>query len=147
MTGTTGGDSLSFWLMLGIGVILLVLIAYVIERFWLRVRRAETFENLVILQVLMPRDIPNAKDSQEEQRKDFREMIAVAEQMFAAIAGTYRRGIMGWFAGQPRFSFEIIAKDGKILFYVGMPRQLRSYVEKQIQGYYPDAHLKQMMAL
>ena len=142
MTGTTGGDSLSFWLMLGIGVILLVLIAYVIERFWLRVRRAETFENLVILQVLMPRDIPNAKDSQEEQRKDFREMIAVAEQMFAAIAGTYRRGIMGWFAGQPRFSFEIIAKDGKILFYVGMPRQLRSYVEKQIQGYYPDAHFE-----
>ena len=69
-------------------------------------------------------------------------MIAVAEQMFAAIAGTYKHGISGWFAGQPRFSFEIIAKDGKILFYVGMPRQLRSYVEKQIQGYYPDAHFE-----
>ncbi len=108
----------------------------------LKRRRIQALENLVLFQVLMPKDIPSAADPQDEQRKDFREQIAVAEQLFASLAGTYRRGFAGWLQGQPHFSFEIIAKGGKILFYVGVPRSYRQYVEKQIQGFYPDAHLE-----
>jgi hypothetical protein len=117
-------------------------VVWLTDRFWLRPRRAEALENLVLLQVLVPKVVPSARDPQDDQRKDFRELIAVAEQLFSSLSGTYRRGLGGWLNGQPRFSFEIIAKDGQIRFYVGVPRALRAYVEKQIQGFYPDAHFE-----
>ena len=47
----------------------------------LKRRRIQASENLVLFQVLMPKDIPSAADPQDEQRKDFREQIGLVNRM------------------------------------------------------------------
>lgn len=67
--------------------------------------------------------------------------IDAMEQVFASLY-TIKRG--GWkqrFSTQPTISFEIVAKQEDIRFYVWTPKKLMDLVEKQIHGGYPDAEI------
>lgn len=68
--------------------------------------------------------------------------IDAAEQLFSSftsIKGT--KGLL-WFLKVPEsISFEIVARQGDIRLYVGVPKKLQDMVEKQIHGAYPDAQI------
>lgn len=67
--------------------------------------------------------------------------IKAAEQMFSGLMG-FRKSFFGrHFTGQQRISFEIVSKGGTIGFYVVVPDDLISLVEKQINGAYPEAEI------
>ena len=98
---------------------------------WLRNREREAESlNSTLLQVTMPRDNEIKVDA--------------AEQMFSSLASLRRvwsSDKLYFFKSQPHFSFEIVGLPGDIRFYVHVPNKYRDFLEKQINGAYPDAEI------
>src|SRR5579885_2195212 len=119
-------------ILLGITLVLLGLFAvgYALL-IWYRNRNREAESlNSTLLQITVPR---------ENETK-----IDAAEQLFAALAAirkTYASDKLVFFKAQPHISFEIVGLPGDIRFYVNVPNKLRDFVEKQINGAYPDAEI------
>ncbi len=63
-----------------------------------------------------------------------------AEQMFASIHGIYSEGA----PFQERLSFEIVARDKFIQFYVHMPLEIKDFVEGQIYAQYPAVEIQEV---
>jgi hypothetical protein len=81
----------------------------------------------VLLQVAVPRN--------NETKID------VMEQLFSSLYSIYKGGWKERFSAQPTISFEIVAKQENINFYVWVPKSLKDLVEKQINGAYPEAEV------
>ena len=95
---------------------------------WLRYRNRESISlNSVLLQVTVPR---------ENETK-----IDAAEQLFASLYALYGTTRFEYFKPQPHISFEIVGLPGDIRFYVNVPAKYRDFVEKEINGAYPDADI------
>ncbi len=95
---------------------------------WYRNRGRES-ESLssTLLQVTVPR---------ENEIK-----IDAAEQLFASLSSLRKGGRLSFLKSQPHISFEIVGTPGDIRFYVNVPNKLRDFIEKQINGAYPDAEI------
>ena len=63
-----------------------------------------------------------------------------AEQMFASIHGIYSDNSLF----QNHLSFEIVAKDKFIQFYVFVPKHLKEFVEGQIYAQYPTVEINEV---
>lgn len=95
---------------------------------WLRYRNRESESlNSVLLQVTVPR---------ENEIK-----IDAAEQLFSSLYALYGTTKFEYFKPQPHISFEIVGLPGDIRFYVNVPAKYRDFVEKEINGAYPDADI------
>lgn len=68
--------------------------------------------------------------------------IDAAEQLFSSLASFRKGGRMSFLKLQPHLSFEIVGMPQDIRFYVYVPNKLRDFVEKQINGAYPEAEIK-----
>lgn len=98
---------------------------------WIRNKDREHHSlNSTLLQITVPRDNEIKIDA--------------AEQMFAGLASlrkTWNTNRNYFFMSQPHMSFEIVGLPGDIRFYVNVPNEYRDFVEKQINGAYPDAEI------
>ena len=95
---------------------------------WLRYRNRESISlNSVLLQVTVPR---------ENETK-----IDAAEQLFASLYALYGTTRFEYFRPQPHMTFEIVGLPGDIRFYVNVPQKYRDFVEKEINGAYPEADI------
>lgn len=122
------------------GVLLLGVAGFAFWQRTLHTRAIEHAESLVVLKILVPK-APSLNEGEQEGR-DFREVMSVAEQFFASFSSLYEEEIQRWITGQVTLSFEFIAKDGLISFYLVLPRSLQSLVERQLHSYYPDAQIE-----
>lgn len=102
-------------------------------------------KKLVYMQITLPRE-DSQKDKEKEVEKDFRERIGIMEQLYRSlyeirelsVSNIFRRMLF-----QHHFvSFEIVARDKMVFFYVVVPGEYQSIVEKQITSYYPDADIQ-----
>ncbi|MFH1192595.1 MAG: type IV secretion system DNA-binding domain-containing protein [bacterium] len=84
--------------------------------------------------------------SQANTTQKMQEEIALAEGFFASIGGLRaERGFKAFFCGRrDHISFEIVARDGEIYFYIATPKHLKEYIEQQINAQYPDAKIEQV---
>ncbi len=67
-------------------------------------------------------------------------MPLAAEQMFASIHGIYSESAQF----QNHLSFEIVAKDKFIQFYVHVPHHIKDFVEGQIYAQYPTVEINEV---
>ncbi|MFH1970899.1 MAG: type IV secretion system DNA-binding domain-containing protein, partial [Patescibacteria group bacterium] len=67
--------------------------------------------------------------------------IDAMEQLFAALYAIKKGGWKQKFSVQPAISFEIVARQEDIRFYVWTPKGFKDLIEKQIHGAYPDAEI------
>jgi hypothetical protein len=105
--------------LFGIGYLLLL---------WMKSRGRESESlNTTLLQVSMPRD--------NEVKID------AAEQLFSSLVSIGKDGGFMKHKMGPHLSFEIVGMPGDIRFYVNVPNKLRDFVEKQINGAYPEAEI------
>ncbi len=117
--------SIIFLLVLSGGGIYMLLL-------WSKSRGRES-ESLAstLLQVSLPRDNEIKIDA--------------AEQLFASLASIRKSGgildSLIPLTSQPHLSFEIVGMPGDIRFYVNAPNSLRDFIEKQINGAYPEAEI------
>ncbi|TSC64042.1 MAG: hypothetical protein G01um101493_259, partial [Microgenomates group bacterium Gr01-1014_93] len=86
----------------------------------------------VLLQIIVPRDNEIKIDA--------------AEQLFSTFASIKKSTgkIFGAFTPQPHISFEIVALHESIRFLISCHKSHRDLVEKQINGAYPDAEIKEV---
>nr|MDQ3008371.1 type IV secretion system DNA-binding domain-containing protein [bacterium] len=70
--------------------------------------------------------------------------IDAAEQMFAGLYSLKKNGFWSWLKTEDIFSFEIVAVKESIVFHISCPRDLRDLVEKQVNGAYPSADIKEV---
>jgi len=130
-----------------IGIVaFLIILVFVIRAILIRKShlRGGAFEKIILL-VTLPKITPEEKGAPEETLQSIQEDIGVAETFFSAIGGMKaQKGFKAWLMGrQDEISFEIVAQDGLIHFYVAVPRYLREYLEQQLHAQYPDAQVEE----
>ncbi|MEN9407935.1 MAG: hypothetical protein RLZZ455_1151, partial [Candidatus Parcubacteria bacterium] len=103
-------------------------VGFYVLRLYLRNKEREN-ESLgsTLLQVALPRDNEIKIDA--------------AEQLFSSFAAIGKPPKRFAFKNPPHIAFEIVGLPGDIRFYVHVPKKLRDFVEKQINGAYPDAEI------
>jgi len=114
-------------LSIGLGTFFLVVlghIAFVLFRY--RGREERSIDS-VLLQVAVPRGNEIKIDAME--------------QLFASLYSIKKSSWKQKFNVQPTVSFEIMAKQENIHFFVWVPKKLQDLIEKQIHGGYPDAEI------
>lgn len=86
------------------------------------------------------------KEKPEDDKKDFSnqqliEEIAKGETIFSSIGGLRaQKGFKHWLFGRDdHFSFEVVANNNKISFYVVALESSARYIEQQIHAHYPEA--------
>ena len=100
--------------------------------------------NSVFLEVFMPRETTQA-DKEKDPAKEEKEMIGVAEQIFATLGHVEKRNFYTFLEGQESISFEIVSIDKKISFLINCPARLQDLVEKQIHAQYPAAQIDSVL--
>lgn len=65
------------------------------------------------------------------------------EQLLASLKSTHSSKIMKRIMGQDTMSFEYIAHEHEIYFYVTCVKNYKKLLEKQINGFYPDAIIEE----
>ncbi len=124
-----------FW----VGIILAIgAIVYLLYRLFLKSELSKRANDLVMLEVRVPKEY---EIEEYEHQKNISEIEAIAEQFFSSLASLYETKITGVLS-QPTVSFEYVAKDKEVIFFIGVPRGLQSLMEKQIQSFYPEAHIE-----
>ncbi|MEK9132512.1 MAG: type IV secretion system DNA-binding domain-containing protein [Patescibacteria group bacterium] len=127
-----------------IGVIIIWKLSWVIFRY---ARHRLVEKTLVYMQITLPRE-DSPKDKEKEVEKDFRERIGIMEQLYRSLYEirelSIRNIIRRFFFQHNIVSFEIVAKQKNVSFYVVVPQEYQSIVEKQITSYYHDADIQIM---
>jgi hypothetical protein len=107
----------------------------------LRKTQIDMTKDWVMYKVILPKERHAEED---DQRKNFQEMLAVIEPFYANLNSLFDDAIMSKIIGrQPHISFEIVAKDGLITFYIGCSKKLSSIVIKNLQAQYPASEIKE----
>lgn len=102
-------------------------------------------KRLVYMKITLPRE-DSQKDKEKVTEKDFREKISIMAQFFRNLHET--RELNLWNSIKVRFlqhnifSFEIVAHNKMVDFYVVSPAYYQGIIEKQITSYYQDADIQ-----
>ena len=139
-------DSSYIWVLLVLLFFFLVIIAINLVRFFVRRSTVNNsyFEHQIFL-VKLPKEKP--KDNEIGFNvQQMKEEIAKGETIFASIGGLRaEKGFKSWLYGrQDHFSFEVVANQNKIAFYVATPKESARYVEQQIHAHYPEASIEEI---
>lgn len=114
--------------------------------FHAKAKNSKDFKKTILLiKVPKERKSDTSGTGGEDSISQIREQIAVAETLFANIAGLKaQNGFMTWLQGRnDQFSFEIVVCGGKISFYVATPEKLKDFIEQQIHAQYPHATISE----
>lgn len=86
-------------------------------------------------------------DSRKETTKDFKEYIGLMEQLLASLKSTQSSKILKKILGQDILTLEYIVHENEILFYVTCGKDYKKLLEKQINGFYPDAIIEETLEI
>ncbi len=140
-----GTDFISTGLVFLFWLVIIFLALVVIKRLVRMLANRSRYLDHAIFLVRLPKEKPGDKDK-EYDVQHLREEIARGETVFASIGGLRaQRGLRSWLLGRnDHFSFEIVARQKKISFYVAAPRQMSRYLEQQIHAHYPAAAIEEV---
>lgn len=97
--------------------------------------------DIVMLQVLLPKDLSQEK-REEGVGEEIKERIAVAEQWLSTLAGLPTTWTDRLLYGRPAIVLELVVReDGIIVFCAGVERRYVDHLEKQIYAFYPEAEV------
>ncbi len=124
-----------------------IVVSLVLRFFLRRWTRLKVGLHQRVLLVTVPKESGQKKEesTREQTLQQLQEKIAVAETLFSTIGGLKaQKGLIRYLAGRTdAISFEIVAKDNLLSFYVVMPERLRTFVEQQIHAQYPSAQIEE----
>lgn len=140
-----GADSPT-WLFVVLFIILFVPGVIMLIR---RIVNALSVNNTYMEHQIFLVKLSKEKPKEEEARfmvQQLHEEIAKGETIFASIGGLKaERTLKSWFLGRnDHFSFEVVASQNKIAFYVAAPKSNARYIEQQIHAHYPNASIEEM---
>jgi len=106
--------------------------------------KSKYFNNVIYL-VRLPKEKPQDLNK-EDSLQQLHEEIARGETIFSSIGGLRaQRGFKAWLFGRSdHFSFEIVANQKLISFYIVAPAENGRYLEQQVQAHYPEAAMEEV---
>ncbi len=147
-TPISTGSAVGSDLVVIISVSVLALIAVISLLIYIRwlLRSKHDFgpdAHLTTLQLSIPKEQQLKDKTGDASIEQIRAQIATGESFLSTIGGLKaQRGIMAWFFGRSdQISFEIVAQDGLIYFYMAVPKRYRSQIEQQLQAQYPSMQI------
>ncbi len=103
-------------------------------------------KNLVYMRITLPREEAPKEKEVKELEKDFREKIALMDQLLRSLHEIRELHIWNrvrvFLFGQDIISWELTVQEKLVDFYVTTFKEYQSIVEKQITSYYPDADIQ-----
>jgi hypothetical protein len=142
--------TLNFFLSLAFLLVGIVAGGYLTRLLIFRIKDRMRAINLIFLEVLIPKkDTQQDKESEGEQfgsGKDYTKMIGMMSQFFSSMQSLRASGIAEKIFRSDYFTCEYSVIDGEVLFHLGVPRNVRELIEKQITSYYPDAVIEETPA-
>jgi hypothetical protein len=134
-------------------IILLVLGAFIALKIAIgiirHIRHINNSKKLVYLRVTLPRE-DSSKDKEKETEKDFREKISVMGQLYRSLHETMELNMMNQIKVRlfkdNIFTFELVAHQKIVDFYITTLPYYQDIIEKQITSYYPSADVQPMEA-
>ena len=103
------------------------------------------YKNRLFLKITLPKD-DAPKDKEAVTEKDFRERIAIMAQLYRNLHETRELNIVNqirvWFLKNNIFSFELVAHNKQVEFYISTPKYYSEIVQKQVVSYYPGANVE-----
>jgi len=129
-----------YWWLL-IAVVIIGAFVLIFMAIWSKIRRRyelKMTEDWVMFRVMVPKERHAEED---EQRKNFQEMLAIIEPFYANLNSLFSNSINRKILGQSHISLEMVAKDKRIYFYVGCSRSIADVVLKNLQAQYPYAEV------
>jgi hypothetical protein len=132
-----------------VGVVMLALIVAPIIFFQSRkvLREQKNFERglkMVTLLIHLPPPSDDTDVGSRDVRDVIDENISKAQTVYSIIASTLEKGFKRQFYGQRHLSFEIIAHDGFIKFYVAVPIGLVDVVKQAVVSAYSSAQMEEV---
>ncbi len=121
---------LAFLIFFVVAVFLIIIFGQALIVWYRNRRREEKSLKFVLLEVSLPRDNEIKIDA--------------AEQMISAFTSIRKGGKFSFLKLQDHLSFEVVGLPEDIRFYVSVPQHLKDMVEKQINGAYPGAEIKEV---
>ena len=122
-----------------------ILLKLLIKGFRFHHRIIRVSPKLVHMKVTIPRE-ESQKDKEKSEVKDFKEKIAVMEQFFRNIHEIGELNLQNIIRTRifhdDFISFELVAKNKVVDFYVVVPKRYQEMIDKQITSYYPNADIR-----
>jgi len=128
-----------------VAILVITLVSFIAVKIVRNFLARNRYFSQTIFLVRLPKERPG-EENKEKTVQELREEIAVGEAIFDSIGGSRaQRGLKAWFFGRDdNFSFEIVASNKKIYFYVVAPNYSARYIEQQIHARYPDALVEEV---
>jgi len=131
--------------------VILVLVAiagvFVFMQYQKTMREAKNYERglkMVPMIIHLPPTSDDIEGGGRDERDLNEEVLSQAEVMYNIIASTATKGFKSRIYGQRHLSFEIVAKDGLVLYYAVVPVVLVDVVRQAIAAAYPSARLEEV---
>ncbi|MDD4900760.1 MAG: type IV secretion system DNA-binding domain-containing protein [Patescibacteria group bacterium] len=142
--------SLDSWLIFLVIALVAVALFFIVRKIILLMAQNSKYLDHKVYLLRVPKEKPNEKEQSAggNYLQQLREQIGRGETIFKAIGGLRAQRWhqnLSWLIGRnDHFSFEIVANQKLISFYVVAPRHMSRYLEQQIQAYYPEAVLDEV---
>ncbi|NCU40361.1 ATP-binding protein [Candidatus Saccharibacteria bacterium] len=110
-------------------------------------RDAKNYERglkMVTLKIYLPPSTDDIEVSNRDERDITDETISQAQALYSIIASTATKGFKSRVYGQRHISFEMVAAEGLIDFYVAVPVVLLDVVQQAIMAAYPNARVEEI---
>lgn len=140
--------------MLGVAITVLVvgtlasIAGYLIFAQYQRtVREAKNYERglkMISLRIHLPPSSTDIDNSGRDERDLTEEILSQAQVMYNIIASTATKGFKSRIYGQRHLSFEIVASEGLVQYYVVVPIVLEDVVRQAVAAAYPSARLEEI---
>jgi len=143
-SGLAVTESTNFWPVLFL-ILGLIILAIIVKKLIKKFAVENSHLDQMIFLVRMPKEKPKEEGASGGlTTQQLREAIAQGETIFSGIGGLKAdQGLHSWLFGrEDHFSFEIVAHNSKISFYVAAPRAKALYLEQQIHAHYPEASIE-----
>ncbi len=137
--------TIAIYVLIGLAFFALAMLLVLRRRLHSNTANRTSFD-LKVLMIRVPKEL-NADDNKEEKsQQQIQEMIGAMETVFATLGGLKaQKGLKAWLRGRSDlFTFEIVAHNDKISFYVTVPTYLHAFVEQQIHAQYPNAQIDEV---
>lgn len=110
------------------------------------VREAKNYERglkMIPLRIHLPPSSTDIEGGSRDERDLTEEILSQAQVMYNIISSTATKGFKSRIYGQRHLSFEVIAREGLVQYYVVVPIVLEDVVRQAVAAAYPSARLEE----
>ncbi len=133
--------------VISVGVAAAILGYVMFMQYQKTVREAKNYERglkMIPLRIHLPPSSTDIEVGSRDERDLTEEILSQAQVMYNIISSTATKGFKSRVYGQRHLSFEIIAHEGLVQYYVVVPIVLEDVVRQAVAAAYPSARLEEV---